>query len=46
MAIDKLLDSSQLETNLTSIANAIRTKTGSTATLAFPSGFVSEINTI
>ena len=46
MALDKLVDSAQLDANLTSIANAIRAKTGSTATLAFPSDFVNEITAI
>lgn len=46
MAADKLVDSSALDTNLTSIANAIRTKTGGSSALAFPSGFVSAIGTI
>ena len=43
MAVDKLVDSTQLNTDLTSIANAIRTKGGTSAQLAFPSGFVSAI---
>ena len=46
MALDKLVDSSQLDTDLTSVADAIRTKGGTTASLAFPSGFVSAINAI
>lgn len=46
MALDKLVDSAQLDANLTSIANAIRAKTGSTATLAFPAGFTTEIAAI
>lgn len=46
MAVDKLVDSSQLNTDLTSIANAIRAKTGGSGQLAFPSGFVSEIGNI
>ena len=46
MALDKLVDSTQLDNNLTSIANAIRAKTGSTATLAFPAGFTTEITAI
>lgn len=46
MAVDKLVDSSQLDTDLTSIANAIRTKGGTSASLAFPSGFVSAIQAI
>ena len=46
MAVDKLVDSTQLDTDLTSVANAIRTKGGTSAQLEFPSGFVSAINDI
>jgi len=46
MAVDKLVDSSQLDTDLTSVANAIRTKGGTSAQLAFPSGFVSAVEAI
>ena len=46
MAVDKLVDSSQLNSDLTSVANAIRTKGGTSASLAFPSGFVSAIQAI
>ena len=46
MAVDKLVDSTQLDSDLTSVANAIRTKGGTSASLAFPSGFVSAINAI
>lgn len=46
MALDKLVDSSQLNTDLTSIANAIRTKGGTSASLAFPQGFVDAIDAI
>lgn len=46
MSVDKLVDSTQLETDLTSVANAIRTKGGTSSQLAFPSGFVSAINNI
>lgn len=46
MAIDKLVDSAQLESDLTSVADAIRAKTGGTADLAFPADFVSEIGSI
>lgn len=46
MALDKLVDSSQLDTDLTSVANAIRTKGGTSAQLAFPSGFVSAVQAI
>lgn len=46
MALDKLVDSAQLNADLTSVANAIRTKGGTSASLAFPSGFVSAIEAI
>lgn len=46
MALDKLVDSTQLDTDLTSVANAIRTKGGTSAQLAFPAGFVSAIDAI
>ena len=46
MSVDKLVDSTQLDSDLTSVANAIRTKGGTSSQLAFPSGFVSAINNI
>jgi hypothetical protein len=46
MAVDRLVDSTQLNTDLTSIANAIRTKGGTSAQLAFPSDFITAINAI
>lgn len=46
MAVDKLVDSSQLDADLTSVANAIRTKGGTSAPLDFPAGFVSAIQAI
>ena len=46
MAVDKLVDSTQLDADLTSIANAIRTKGGTSAQLAFPADFISAINAI
>lgn len=46
MAVDKLVDSTQLDADLTSVANAIRTKGGTSAQLAFPADFVSAINAI
>lgn len=46
MAVDKLVDSSQLNADLTSVANAIRTKGGTSASLAFPAEFVSAIAAI
>lgn len=46
MAVDKLVDSTQLDADLTSVANAIRTKGGTSAQLAFPAGFVSAVESI
>jgi hypothetical protein len=46
MAIDKAIDSTQLDSDLTSVANAIRAKSGGSGQLAFPAGFVSEIQAI
>lgn len=46
MAIDALVDSTQLDADLTSVANAIRTKGGTSASLAFPANFVSAIAAI
>lgn len=46
MAVDKLVDSTQLDADLTSVANAIRTKGGTSAQMAFPAGFVQAIGAI
>lgn len=46
MSVDKLVDSTQLNADLTSVANAIRTKGGTSAQLAFPTEFVSAIAAI
>ncbi len=46
MAVDKLVDSAQLNADLSSVADAIRTKGGTSAQLAFPSGFVSAVEAI
>ena len=46
MAVDKLVDSAQLNADLTSVANAIRTKGGTSEQLAFPAGFVSAVEAI
>ena len=46
MALDKLVDSTQLNTDLTAVADAIRTKGGTSASLAFPAGFVSAVQAI
>ena len=46
MSVDKLVDSTQLDADLTSVANAIRTKGGTSAQLAFPNGFISAIQNL
>ena len=46
MALDKLVDSAQLDSDLTSVANAIRAKGGTSAQLAFPAGFVDAVEAI
>ena len=46
MALDKVIDSAKLEEDLTSVANAIREKTGSTDPIAFPDGFVEQVGAI
>lgn len=46
MAVDKLVDSTQLDADLTTVANAIRTKGGTSGSLAFPAGFVSAVQAI
>ena len=46
MAVDKLVDSTQLDADLTSVADAIRTKGGTSAQMAFPVGFIQAINTM
>lgn len=46
MAVDKLVDSTQLDADLGSVADAIRAKSGGTGSLAFPAGFVTEIGNI
>ena len=43
MAIDKAIDTTQLNTDLTSIADAIREKAGLTDSFVFPEGFVKAI---
>ena len=42
----KIVDSECLDNDLTMIAEAIRLKTFNQATLAFPAGFISAINSI
>ena len=46
MAVDKLVDSGALDSGLTSIADKIRSRSGGSNQLAFPAGFVSEIDNI
>lgn len=46
MALDKAVDSAQLNADLTEVADAIRTKGGTSAQLAFPDGFVSAVQAI
>lgn len=46
MAYDKVVDSTQVEANLTAIADAIRAKGGTTDELEFPNEFVSAISAI
>ena len=46
MAYDKVIDSAVMNADLTSVANAIRSKGGTSASLAFPTGFVNAISAI
>lgn len=46
MALDKAVDSAQLNADLTAVADAIRTKGGTSAQLTFPDGFVSAVQAI
>lgn len=46
MAFDKVVDSTALDGNLKNVANAIRIKGKTTASLTFPNGFISAIQTI
>ena len=46
MALDKLVDSAKLDSDLSSVADAIRSKGGTSAQLAFPEGFASAVNAI
>lgn len=43
MALDKLVDSSQLDADLTTVADAIRTKGGTSEQLSFPDGMAQAI---
>ena len=46
MAYDKVVDSAVLDAGLTSVADAIREKGGTSASLSFPQGFVDAIEEI
>lgn len=46
MAFDKVIDSAVLDANLTSVADAIRTKGGTSEQLSFPDGFVNAVEGI
>lgn len=46
MAYDKVVDSTSLDSKLTQVADAIRTKGNTSADLQFPSGFISAIQAI
>ena len=46
MALDKVIDSAVLDAGLTSVADAIRAKGGTSEQLAFPNGFVSAVEGI
>lgn len=46
MALDKLVDSAQLDSDLGDVADAIRAKSGGENALEFPSGFLTEIASI
>jgi hypothetical protein len=46
MSTLKIVDSDQLDNNLTAVAEAIRLKTGGISTLSFPNQFIEAINSI
>lgn len=46
MAYDKVIDSAELDADLTAVADAIRTKGGTSEALSFPDGFVSAVEGI
>ncbi|MFQ8836292.1 MAG: hypothetical protein ACLR8L_00030 [Oscillospiraceae bacterium] len=46
MAYDEVVDSASLDSKLTQVADAIRTKGNTSAGLQFPSGFISAIQAI
>ena len=46
MAKDKAVDSTQLDADLESVADAIRAKGGTSAQLSFPTGFVDAVEAL
>ena len=46
MAYDKAVDSTQLDSDLATVGNAIRARTGKSGLLTFPAGMASEIGTL
>lgn len=46
MAIDKAIDSTEFDSKLTTVADAIRTAGGTTEPMSFPSGMVEAITAI
>ena len=46
MALDKVVDSAALDAGMTSVADAIRAKAGTTGPLAWPDGFITAISGI
>lgn len=44
MAIDKAIDSTEFDSKLTTVADAIRTAGGTTEPMSFPSGMVEAIS--
>ena len=46
MAIDKAVDSAELDAGMTAVADAIRAKAGTTGPLAWPDGFITAISGI
>ena len=46
MALDKVVDSAQLDADLTAVADAIRDRAGTSEPLVFPDGFVGAVEGI
>lgn len=46
MAVDKEIDSTEFDSKLTTVADAIRTAGGTTATMSFPTGMVDAISSL